>query len=171
MNIETIYNNMMTKQAFTPTPRQARALKLRHFGRAIATPFKWLGKQMQKHPVASTAGVVTGTGLGAGTTGYVVGRESAKESPDVVVPDPVVEAFKDPMNMSEQQRNSTMIGGGAALASGTGLYFALRSIPGLRRRRLLRAVLATLGAGGVGYAAWRAADNYQTNSQQKDNIA
>ena len=107
------------------------------------------------------------TGLGAGallgggavlkdTVSKRIGQETGGLDKD-----PVIRALSNPSKMTDAQKINTGVGAATGLAGGVGLYKLLGKVPGLKRKSLLKAILATAGGAGLGYAGWRAADNYQ----------
>ncbi len=138
--------------------------------KAMAKDFPWwLTGQHIDHPVRS---VLIDSALATAAASPVVyqvnkaiGRNELKGT-DNSLKDEVLSALSDPLNMTNKQKLDATAGAGAALLGGAGLYSAMQAIPGLRKRKILRAVLATLGAGGIGYGAWKAADNIQTNTMK-----
>lgn len=75
--------------------------------------------------------------------------------------DPVVAAISKPSKMNRAQKINTGIGGAAALAGTTGIYTILDHIPWVRRKPILKAILAATGGAAMGYAGWRTADRFQ----------
>lgn len=55
-------------------------------------------------------------------------------------------------------------GGLAGLAAAGGLYGGLGLVPAMRRKRLLRALIAAVGGAGAGALGYAAANNYQRNA-------
>lgn len=108
------------------------------------------------------SGMIGGAALGAGgVAANTVGKRIGQETADGIADDPVVKALSNPTKMNTAQKINTGIGAAAGLAGGAGLYALLGNVPGIKRKPLLKAILATLGGGAIGYGAWRAADNYQ----------
>ncbi len=108
------------------------------------------------------SGLLAGAGVGAGYgAAKTIGKRINQETAGGVQDDPVVKALSNPSKMNDAQKLNTGIGAAAGLAGGAGIYAALSKVPGLKRRKLLNALLATVGGGAIGYAGWRAADNYQ----------
>jgi len=154
MNIETVYTAAMTKQA------GGLSMLGKLWGGLKGTP-GWIAK----HPKISSGIGVLLAAFGLGTIGGCrEGRAQVAQEQQPGPPDPVIESFKKFPNMGKQNWINTAVGAGVGTAAGLGLNEALRSVPGLKKRKLLRATLATLGGGGAGYLAWRASDNYQTNT-------
>jgi len=126
----------------------------------IVNALKGTGNWAKANP--GKAAVIGGAGVGAGVTAKsTIGKRVGQELSGGVGADPVVKALTNPAKMTGAEKVNTGIGAAAALASGAGLYSLLGAMPGLKRRKVLRAIMASLGAGATGYAAWRAADNYQ----------
>ena len=136
--------------------------------KAMAKDFPhWVVNQNLDHPVRSTA-INVGLGTAAAApilyyTGKAKGRDDMAKQPEDVQDD-ILSAILDPGSMSDQQKIDAVAGAGAAALGGAGLYAAMKAIPGLKRRKVLRAVLATLGGAGIGYGAWKATDNIQNNT-------
>lgn len=152
MNFDIVYTHAMTKEA--------------GIGSAIGNGFKWIGKALPKNKglrYGSLAAILASLGLGA-WGGYREGRDEVTQTGQPDPPDPFIEGMKKFPNMGKQNWINTAAGIGAGAATGIGLHEALKAVPGLKKRKLLRATLATLGGGGAGYLAWRAADNYQNAS-------
>lgn len=106
-------------------------------------------------------GLIGGTAAGIGSVAGATAINRIGQETSGLAADPVIKALKNPSKMNAAQRLNTGIGAGAALAGGAGVYALLNKVPGIKRRPLLKAILATLGATATGYTAWRASDNYQ----------
>lgn len=107
------------------------------------------------------AGMAGGAALGSGvvlkdTISKRIGQEIGGLDKD-----PVVKALSNPSKMTDAQKINTGVGAATGLVGSVGLYNLLGKVPGLKRKALLKAILATAGGAGLGYAGWRAADNYQ----------
>jgi len=163
MNLETVYTAAMTKTAAADVAVQVvnKVPWYKLIGPAIKGIPGWIGR----HPKTSGSLGLILASFGLGTLGgYRQGQEDVAQTNQDSAPDPMLEAFKKFPNMGKQNWISTAAGLGAGAATGVGLHQALKAVPGLKKRKILRATLATLGGGGAGYLAWRAADNYQNAS-------
>lgn len=108
------------------------------------------------------AGLIGGTAVGAGgVTANTVGKRVKQETADSIADDPVVKALSNPLQMNTAQKINTGVGTAAGIAGGAGLYALLGKVPGVKRKPLIRALLAITGGSALGYLGWRASDNYQ----------
>ena len=107
------------------------------------------------------SGLAGGAALGTGVvTAGTINKRMDQEQKSLKN-DPVVKALSNPLNMNTAQKINTGIGAGVGLAGTAGLYGLLGQIPGIKRKPLIKAILAMTGGAALGYAGWRAADNYQ----------
>ena len=169
-----VYNltyGSMSKQAAVPGPvRQRIAAALRSgAGRAWqgtkALPGKYWGA-MKKAPYTTAL-----TTVGLGATGADLAwsgidrlRANAAENDPTPVQQ-MTDTIKNPSSAPQQQKNNLATAGIAGLVGAAGIYGATGLVPGLKKRKLLRALAATAGGLGAGYLGWNAANNYQNSSQ------
>ena len=121
-----------------------------------ATALNWIKSNPGKAALAG--GALVGAGSAASNT---IGKRIAQETAPGIKNDPVVRALSNPLDMTNAQKINTGVGAAAAIAGGMGINELLNKVPGIRRKPLLKAILAMTGGAALGYAGWRASDNYQ----------
>lgn len=107
-------------------------------------------------------GFAAGSAVGTGTiAANTIKNRVAQETAPGIKNDPVVKALSNPLDMTNAQKINTGVGAAAAIAGGMGINALLNKVPGIKRKPLLKAILAMTGGAALGYAGWRASDNYQ----------
>lgn len=173
MNPSEIFTSIVNDTAKADFLNQMHLMRKRAASNAIINTVLRNGVYTPKHTATEAvlnwiktnpwkAGLAGGAALGAGgVAANTIGKRINQETATGIGDDPVVKAISNPTKMTAAQKLNTGVGAAAGLAGGAGIYALLGQIPGIRRKPLLKAILATLGGGVIGYGAWRAADNYQ----------
>ena len=110
------------------------------------------------HPILTGLGAGSIAGIATQTGGNLLDRHAEQKQSEPIELNPVKADKQTNINTG-----LAALGGGAAAA---GIYSAFGAIPAFKRRKILRAVMAILGGGAVGYAAWNASNNYQNNTKR-----